>query len=151
MRPIRIEGAEPKPLNAPADWVEETHGHCQGLFVRREIAAGGLHLMRSAWEVELTEAACLYAGAALELGVAGQCHPVVQLSVGKLPAEFEPVVNARRWTTPDGHRMVRVEMIFPHAGGCRAFSNQPVSESFAVAVARGVQAVEEYARSVRWI
>jgi hypothetical protein len=137
MRPIRIEGAEPKPLNAPADWVEETHGHCQGLFVRREIAAGGLHLMRSAW--------------ALELGVAGQCHPVVQLSVGKLPAEFEPVVNARRWTTPDGHRMVRVEMIFPHAGGCRAFSNQPVSESFAVAVARGVQAVEEYARSVRWI
>lgn len=150
MRPVRISGADPKPLGAPADWSEERHGHCGGLFIRRE-RIDGVHYMRSAWETEPNEAALLFAGARLTLGVAGQEHPVVQLGVGNLPPDFEPTVMARRFTHIDGRPCVRVEMLFPHAGGRRGFCEQHVDGTLADAVSTGVTRIEQLARREGWI
>lgn len=149
MRPVRISGADPVPLGAPADWSEKTHGLCAGLFVRREEIAG-LAYMRSAWEVEDSEAALLYAGARMTLGVSGYAHPVVQMGVGQLPEEFEPTVMARRFTDQTGRPCVRVEMMFPHAGGRRGFIEIHVDGTLALAVAAGVNRIEELARKEGW-
>ena len=150
MRPARISGADPTPLGAPADWNEEQHGHCGALFVRREQIAGVAY-MRSAWEVEASEAALMLAGAKLTLGVAGHCHPVVQLGVADLPADFEPVVHARRFTHADGRPCVRVEMLFPHAGGRRGFIEVHVDGTLADAVSHGISRVEQLARREGWL
>jgi hypothetical protein len=149
MRAIRISGADPLPLGAPADWKEED-GHCGALFIRREVISG-VHYMRSAWEVEVGEAALLYAGARLTLGIAGQCHPVVHLQVADLPADFEPVVHARRFNHTDGRPCVRVEMLFPHAGGRRGFCEEPVDGTLADAVSSGISRIEALARREGWI
>lgn len=150
MRATRIAGADPLPLGAPPDWKEDEAGHCGALFIRRELI-DGVHYMRSAWEVDHGEAALLYAGARLTLGVAGQQHPVVQLGVTDLPADFEPVVHARRFTHTDGRACVRVEMLFPHEGGQRAFANVHVDGTLADAISTGVTQIEAYARSHGWI
>jgi len=149
MRTIRIAGADPKPLGAPPDWNEAESGHCGALFVRRELI-DGVHYMRSAWEVDHGEAALLYAGAKLTLGVAGQQHPVVQLGVADLPDDFEPVVHARRFTHTDGRPCVRVEMLFPHEGGQRAFANVHVDGTLADAISTGVTQIETFARKQGW-
>lgn len=149
MRTIRIAGADPKPLGAPPDWNEAESGHCGALFVRRELI-DGVHYMRSAWEVDHGEAALLYAGAKLTLGVAGQQHPVVQLGVADLPDDFEPVVHARRFTHTDGRPCVRVEMLFPHDGGQRAFANVHVDGTLADAISTGVTQIETFARKQGW-
>ncbi len=150
MRPTRIPGADPQPLGAPPDWNEDESGHCGALFVRRE-QIGGVAYMRSAWEVDHGEAAFLYAGARLTLGVAGQCHPVVQLGITPLPPDFEPVVHARRFTHTDGRACVRVEMLFPHEGGQRAFANVAIgSSSLAAAVASGIDQIEQFALKNGW-
>lgn len=150
MRPTRIAGADPRPLGAPPDWNEEEAGHCAALFIRRE-QIDGVHYMRSAWEVEHGEAAFLYAGARLTLGVAGQQHPVVQLGITDLPDDFEPVVHARRFTHTDGRACVRVEMLFPHEGGQRAFSSVSIGDStLAQAVATGINQIEAFARKNGW-
>lgn len=148
MRPTRISGADPSPLGAPLDW-EETNGHCGALFIRREVNSG-VHYMRSAWEVESTEAMMLFAGAKLTLGIAGQQHPVVQLGVGDLPPDFEPTVQARRFTDVLGRPCVRVEMLFPHAGGRRCFCNVHVDGTLADAISSGVVNCEGLARREGW-
>jgi hypothetical protein len=151
MRPARISGADPRPLGAPADWSEETHGHCGALFVRREVIAG-IAYMRSAWEAEAPEAQALLAGARLTLGIAGHCHPVVQLGIGDLPADFEPVMTARRFADlKTGRPKVRVEMLFPHAGGRRGFVEVPVDGELAAAVAAGVALIEQLAQHEGWV
>jgi hypothetical protein len=150
MRAVRISGADPKPLGAPDDWSEETHGHCGGLFVRRENIAG-LAYMRSAWEVEAPEAALLFAGARMTLGISGWQHPVVQLGIGDLPPDFEPTVMARRFTDLSGRPAVRVEMLFPHAGGRRGFCEVHVDGTLADAVAEGIDRIEAMARREGWI
>jgi hypothetical protein len=150
MRTVRISGSDPKPLGAPADWSEETHGHCGALFVRRENIAGVAY-MRSAWEVEAHEAMNLFAGARLTLGVAGHSHPVVHLQVGDLPHDFEPVVTARRFNGKEGQPMVRVEMLFPHAEGRRGFIELLVDGSLPCAVAAGIERIEALARREGWI
>lgn len=150
MRPTRISGADPKPLGAPPDWVEGDAGHCGALFVRRE-NIGGVPFMRSAWEVDPGEAALLFAGAPLTLGVSGQLHPVVELAVGALPPDFEPMVHARRFTTPAGQAAVRVDMIFPHNGGSRAFANVLIGQTgLPAAVALGISQIEEFALKNGW-
>lgn len=150
MRPTRISGADPTPLGAPRDWNEQESGHCAALFIRRE-KVGGVNYMRSAWDVDHGEAAMLYAGAKLTLGVAGTEHPVVQLGVADLPADFEPVVHAQRFTRTDGQPCVRVEMLFPHGGGMRAFANVRVDGTLADAVSTGVVQIEAFARKNGWI
>lgn len=149
MRTVRITGADPKPLGAPADWVEDQHGHCGALFIRRDII-DGVAFMRSAWEVDLSEAAMLYAGAQLMLGVAGQEHPVVNLGVGNLPDDFEPVMHARRFNSPAGLPCVRVEMIFPFGGGRRAYSEVHVDGTLADAVSTAIIQIENLARKEGW-
>lgn len=106
--------------------------------------------MRSAWEVDQGEAAMLYAGARLTLGVAGEQHPVVQLGVADLPEDFDPVVHARRFLDPGGQPCVRVEMIYPHNGGSRAFATLAIGTSFAEAVALGIQHIEDFALKNGW-
>jgi hypothetical protein len=150
MRPARISGAEPKPLGAPEDWNEAESGHCGALFIRRENIAGVAY-MRSAWEVEATEAALLFAGARMTLGISGYQHPVVQLGVGDLPPDFEPTVMARRFTTLQGTPAVRVEMLFPYGGGRRGFCEVQVQGTLAMAVADGVARIEELARRQGWV
>ena len=150
MRPTRIAGSEPKPLGAPADWSEETHGKCAALFIRRE-EVDGLPYMRSAWEVDPNEAGLLLAGAVVTLGISGTCHPVVQMGTAQLPEDFEPVVTARRFTNTGGHPMVRVEMLYPHDGGKRGTINVHVDGTLADAISTGVTKIEELAREQGWI
>lgn len=150
MRPTRISGADPRPLGAPVDWKDDENGHCGALFIRREQIAGVAY-MRSAWEVETGEAALLFAGARLTLGIAGNCHPVVQLGLTDLPPDFEPTVMARRFTTAKGLPCVRVEMLFPHAGGRRGFCEVHVDGTLADAVSTGVTRIEALARAEGWI
>lgn len=149
MRARRISGADPTPIGAPPDWKEEENGHCTALFVRHDVVAG-IQFKRSAWDAESGESIMLLAGAAVVLGVNAKRHPVVNMGVSELPEDFEPVVQARRFTTPSGAAAVRVEMLFPFEGGKRAFANEIVSGSFAEAVGRGVTRVEEFARSQGW-
>ncbi|MEJ7831307.1 MAG: hypothetical protein WKF79_00190 [Nocardioides sp.] len=149
MRPVRITGADPRPLGAPADWSEEAHGHCGALFVRRE-EIEGLPYMRSAWEVEDSEAALLYAGARMTLGISGHAHPVVQVGVSELPTDFQPTVMARRFTHANGQPGCRVEMLFPHGGGRRGFIEVVVDGPLSMAVAAGISLIEELARREGW-
>lgn len=149
MQPTRIKDAEPRPLGAPSDWNEAENGHCGGLFVRREDVAG-VPFMRSAWEASPADAGLLLAGARVHLGVAGLTHPVVQLSVGDLPPDFEPVVTARRFTAPSGTPMVRVEIVYP-PDGRRGYSSVPVLLGLADAVSVGIQHIEQMARKEGWI
>ncbi len=150
MRPVRISGADPVPLGAPADWSEETHGHCAALFIRRE-RIEGIAYMRSAWEVEDSEAALLYAGARLTVGISGNMHPVVQMGFTELPPDFEPTVMARRFTASNGQPGVRVEMLFPHGGGRRGFIEVRIDGTLADAVAHGVTLIEALARKQGWM
>jgi hypothetical protein len=150
MRAVRISGADPRPLNAPADWREETEGHCGALFIRRE-RISGVAYMRSAWEVEAPEALALLAGARLTLGVAGDCHPVVQLGVGDAPPDFQPVITARRFVDLKGRPAVRVEMLFPFGGGRSGFCEILIDGSMASAVAKGIILIEELAHREGWV
>lgn len=149
MRPIRIPGAGDRPLDAPSDWDETKDGVCGRLFVRREVV-GDIQYMRSAWEVEFGEAASLLAGAPMTLGVSGNQHPVVQLGIGELPADFDPVIYSRILNRPNGERYVRVELLFPHKGGMRAFAEVPIVADLAAAIARGVQQAEDIAAKEGW-
>jgi hypothetical protein len=153
MQHVRIEGADPKPLGAPADWNPEEHGTCGALFVRREVN-DGLHYMRSAWDVQTHEAMQLLAGAKVELGIAGTSHPVVQLGVGIMPPDFEPVMVARRLISPEGLPTVRVDMVFPHGTeGRRGYATCAIGEdeSLSSAVACAVDLVEQLARAEGWV
>lgn len=116
MNPVKIDGADPRPLGAPENWNEEDNGVVARLFVRHEKFGGG-NLMRSAWEVDAIEAAQLLAGSRLTLGVGGNIHPVVQLSVSPLPADFEPVLISRILTAPEGFKYVFCEMLLPVVEG----------------------------------
>ncbi len=150
MRPIRISGADPKPLNAPPDWNEAEAGHCGALFIRRE-TLDGINYMRSAWEVDGVDVAFLLGSASLTLGVSGSCHPVVQLGVSALPDDFEPVVSARRYNDPQARACVRVEMLFPYENGKRAYADVLIGDAgFAAAVALGISQIEGYARKNGW-
>lgn len=149
MRPIRIDGAEAKPLGAPPDWKEDESGHCGALFIRREEIAGVAY-MRSAWDVEHGEATLMFAGAKLTLGISGSCHPIVQLGIAELPPDFEPVMTARRFTSPDGIAWVRVEMLFAHAGGRKAFCEHPVEGKLADAVKSAIIKIERLAKREGW-
>lgn len=150
MRPIRIEGADPKPLGAPDNWSEADHGHCTALFVRRE-TVDGMNIMRSGHEVETGEAALMLAGAQIHLGIEGDRHPVIQMGLGPLPSDFEPVMTARRFNAPDGRPFVRVEMVYPHAGGRRCFDDQHVDGTLADAVSTAIIRIENRARIEGWI
>lgn len=150
MRPIKISGADEKPLGAPPDWKPDEAGHCSALFVRRE-QSGGMPMMRSAWEVDDNEAIMLFAGGRLTLGVAGTCHPVVQLGVADLPDDFEPVVHARRFTAPDGRPCVRVDMLFSANGPRRAYAQIALGDGgLAPAIALGVEQIEQFALKNGW-
>lgn len=150
MRAVRIAGADPTPLGAPPDWNPETDGHCGALFIRRDVE-GGVAFMKSAWEVEAVEASMLFAGARLVLGVAGDRHPVVNLSTTELPADFEPVVTARRISSLDGKPLVRVEMLYPYGGGSRGFVEVHVDGTLADAISTGVTLIEALARRNGWV
>lgn len=151
MRPTRIEGADARPLGAPEEWNEAKSGHVGDLFVRRE-EIEGIPFMRSAWEVEAAEAMKLFSGARLVLGVSGQVHPVVHLMVDDLPPDFEPTVTARRFTSPDGHPWVRVEMMFPGgpSGYRRAYCEQHIDGTLGDAVGVAIVRIEALARRHGW-
>lgn len=149
MRTVRIDGADEKPLGAPEDWRPD-QGHCGALFIRREVVDGS-HFMSSAWVADPNEAARAYAGAPVILGVQGVEHPVVNMHVGALPPDFDPVLHARRFHGPDGRPMVRVEIIFPHQGGRRGYVTEHVDGTLAVAVAAAITKIEQLARREGWI
>lgn len=149
MRSVRIAHALPRPIGAPPDWDSEKHGHCGGLFIRPE-QIDGIPYMRSAWEVEPTEALTFLAGAKFELGISGTRHPVVQLRAGDLPESFDPVVMARQFAHPTGAAMVRVEMMFPHEGGRRGWIEVEITGTLAGAIAEGIVKIEELARNHGW-
>lgn len=151
MRSTRIEGADPKPLGAPRDWSEETHGHCGALFIRRE-KVDGMPFMRSSWEADAEESLRFLAGGTLHLGIQGTCHPVVQVGPGTLPEDFEPVMQGRRLIDPEGRPYVRVEMLFAYQGGRRAYAENYMKDGqFADTVARCVDQIEQLARAKGWI
>lgn len=150
MRVRRISGADPQPIAAPPDWNEETHGHCTALFVRRE-TINGIEFMRSAWEGEGGEALLILAGAAVVLGVAADRHPVVNMGVAELPDYFDPVMQSQCFVTPGGARAVRVEMLFCHDGGRKAFASVLIDGTLADAVSTGITRIEAYARKEGWI
>lgn len=149
MRARRISGADPTPIGAPPDWSEEENGHCTALFVRRA-RIDGIDFMQSAWDSDSGESIKTLAGAAVVLGVACHQHPVVHMGVAELPEVFEPVIQARTYHDPKGQRMVRVEMLFAHEGGSRAYANVKVDGTLADAVSTGVTRIETYARDQGW-
>lgn len=107
--------------------------------------------MRSAWEIEHGEAAMFYAGAKLTLGVAGQCHPVVQLNIDPLPEDFEPVIHVRKFNAPNGESWVRVEMLMPAKGGVSAYAEIKITSNLARAVAKGITVIERLAKEKGWL
>lgn len=151
MRTVRIEGADPKPLGAPRDWDPDRHGHCGGLFIRREIM-GGLHYMRSAWELDTTEALLQLGGGKLVLGIAGHEHPVVHLAAEAPPEDAEPVYASRRIITPAGRAGARVDAIYPHGGGRRCYCEAVLNDdSFAAVVAACIERCDDLARAEGWL
>lgn len=150
MRPVRIAGADPKPLGAPNDWNPERHGHCSALFIRRE-CLDGVAYMRSAWEGEGIEPMLLLAGANVHLGVQGVEHPVVQLGLGPLPDDFQPTLTARRFVDLQGHPHVRVEMLYPALGGRRGWCEVLIDGTLADAISIAVTRIEALARKEGWI
>lgn len=111
VKAVRIDGARTPPIGAPGNWTEESHGHCQALFVRDEVIEG-LRFMRSAWEVGADEAGWLLAGANLQLGVSAPQHPVVNIGLGPTPPGL-PVHTIRQITDLKGRAMVRVTLYAP--------------------------------------
>src|SRR3546814_3324345 len=103
MRARKISGADPTPIGAPPNWSEEENGHCTALFVRKE-KIDGIDFMRSAWDTDSGESIKTLAGAAVILGVSANEHPVVHMGVADLPEVFEPVIQARTFHDPKGHR-----------------------------------------------
>lgn len=138
-------------IGQPPDWDPKKQGHCGGLPVRFE-QVDGIQYMRSAWEMTPTEAQMLLCGAKLVLSVSAPQHPVVQMGVDSLPADFRPQYFVRPFTSTDAKPMVRVETLWP--GGDilrRIFVEQPVDEGgLSIAVGRAVEAVEELVRVNGW-
>lgn len=151
MRPAKI-ARHTAALAPPPDWDPAENGHCGTLYVRGE-QIDGVHFMRSAWDIEPHEAALMFAGAKLILGVAGSAHPVVHLAIESMPEDFEPFVTARRVFNLDGTPAARVEILYPNGGAPqRGFIEvQMEGRSFAVAVARGVNKIEKLAKQKGWI
>lgn len=150
MTPRRISDADPKPIGAPADWKEEDQGTCHALWVRSEII-DGISFKRSAWEGTDIEAMQLLAGGALTLGLSVDQHPVVQIGVGELPDDFEPVMVARTFHLPSGQRCVRVETLYPNEGVQRVHAAVPIDGTLADAISIGVTRIEALARKRGWI
>lgn len=150
MRARKISGAEPTPVGAPANWSEEENGHCTALFIRKT-RIDGIDFMQSAWDTDSGESIKTLAGAAVILGVSANDHPVVHIGVADLPETFEPVIQARTFHDPQGQRMVRVEMLFDHEGGSRAYAKVKIDGTLADAVSAGVTRVETFARTQGWI
>ena len=74
------------------------------------------------------------------------------MTVGDLPDDFDPVVHARRLTTVTGQPCVRVEMLFPHAGGKSAYAVILIDDQgLGIAIAKGVGQIESLARREGWI
>lgn len=146
MRPRKIEGADPKPIGAPADWKPEDQGVCHALFVRTEVIEGVTY-KRSAWDVDDIEALRMLAGGALTLGLSVDHHPVVQLGTAELPEDFDPVVVSRIFHLPDGQRCVRVETLYPNEGGQRVHANVKIDGTLADAISIGVTRIENLARN----
>lgn len=145
MQPAVISNHTHQP-GKPEDWNEKEHGHVAALCIRAEVVSG-VPFMRSAWETEPNEAAMLFAGAKVHLGVAGTQHPVVNLSVRDLPDDFDPVVTARRFHCPQRGLVARVEALFPHPpGGLRVFAERAVVSGFTDAFASALEAIEKLAK-----
>ncbi len=152
MRPTRIEGADPLPLGAPKDWDPDKHGRIGGLFVRREII-GGIHYMRSAWELEEEEALLLLAGGQQIIGVQGHEHPVLHLGIQPPPEDAQPVYVSRRTVGTSGLLGGRVDAVYPHGGGRRCYAEIILSddEPFARACGRAMDMCDELARQQGWM
>lgn len=145
MRAAVIAGFTACP-GAPAGWDPAQQGHCQALPIREDVV-NGVTFMRSAWETEAHEAALLFAGAKIHLGVSAAVHPVVNLAVRDLPDDFEPVVTARRFRCPIRGQCVRVEALFPKPPeGLRIFAERAVVSGFTDAFASALTAIETLAR-----
>lgn len=149
MKAVRITGSLPRPLGAPPDWKEED-GHCAGLFIRPEVIEG-IAFMRSAWESTELEAAHLLAGGCLILGVSGNRHPVIHMSI-EAGEDFEPVVTCRGVALGDCTVGVRVEMLFSHEDCKQASINVGFDgRTYAEAVEFGIEKCVELARESGWV
>jgi hypothetical protein len=150
MKPVRIVGALPDPLNAPADWTED-NGRCGRLFIRVDIEQG-VPFMKSAWEAEPEDALLLLGGAKVILGISGNRHPVVNLGVAQLPEDFAPVVTARQFAALDGTAAIRVDMLFDAHGGRRGFCEVRLDgRTYAEAVEHGIDQIVVLARREGWV
>ncbi len=151
MLPTKIEG-DAIPIGAPPNWRPD-HGHCGALFVRVDQTPGGLQFMRSAWEANAEEAGWLLAGAKVQLGVSAPQHPVVQLGVGPVPDDFEPVMTVRS-ILDGGQPAVRVEMMWkrPSEEARRIFCQVIMNgDQRSKAVALAIDEIEQLARSKAWL
>lgn len=138
-------------LTPPDDWDEERNGHCGQLFIRHELQ-DGVNFMRSAWEMAPDEALMLLTGAKILLGISGTRHPVVNLQVAQLPADFETAYSARRYRGTDGGERVRVEGLHAHDGAAKRLYCERLigQDGIAVAIAQAVDAIEELVDQNGW-
>lgn len=149
MRPAIIDNHTGQ-LSAPKDWDEAKNGRCAELFIKVE-QVDGLRFMRSSWEPEADEAMRLLAGGKLTLGVSGNIHPVIDMTVPDMPADHEPLIVVRIVTLFDGQRGIRVEGMFPACKTHRIFAEAPIKASLAEAVAVAMMHVEQLAKNAGWM
>jgi hypothetical protein len=71
-------------LNKPKNWDGKLNGHCVVLPIRKE-TINNMQFLVSAWEPTPDELDLLNRGAAIQLYIGGNSHPVVALSVGEAP------------------------------------------------------------------
>lgn len=141
MMPAKIEG-ESRPIGKPKGWDQAKDGHCATLHVRDQ-QIGGLAFMISAWEAGPLEPGYLLAGANVHLGISAPIHPVVNMGVGPVPEDFEPVYTIKPVPHPDAKKVIRV-MRFSPKGPIYAdafVGGAGIADAFGKAVA----AIEEYA------
>jgi hypothetical protein len=147
VQPARIDNPTAV-LPKPIDWDDQQNGHCAALPVKIE-TIGGVPYMRSAWDIEATEALQLLCGARLVLGVAGHRHPVVQMKVEDLPVDFQPGYTVRRITSLGGCLCARVETLMPRPDGMAQmiYCEEPITgEGMAITVGRAIDRIDDLAR-----
>ena len=71
-------------LGAPSSWNETADGHCARLPIA-DVICDGARVMESAWLPTPGELELLVAGAPIILGILGEYHPPVYLTVGAPP------------------------------------------------------------------
>lgn len=117
-------------------------GHCATIHVRDE-RQDGIAYMTSAWATEPLEAGWLLAGANVHLSISAPQHPVVAMTIGEPPEEFEPVYTITHLPHPQGRKAIRV-MRYAPPRLCVYADALLGDEGMAIAVAKAMGAIEDF-------